>query len=399
MTPDDELLLRILRWDWDPTSWRPATIAHDIDWAVVVQSALHHGVAGLVCRSLIRLPAGAAPKDIVDAAGVYLADADANGTALVAQLFDILDVLAADEIPALPFKGPVLGMLAHASATIRPSRDIDVLVHRADMDRAAAALRRLGYRLGESISPRALAAYYDDNGQVILFAEGRTAVEPHWAFAPRALDVNLDMNSIWDRARPLELAGRVVLSLSPDDTLLTACLHGCKDKWWRLLWVADIAAFIHRRPTVDWTALMERAETAGVRRMLLLGLALVQDLFSTALPVAVSSAIEHDLMCRWLVQQSKNHLFGQVADVGSQNRISRYHLRSRERIGDRVRYVWRTVTTPRVIHYRMVTFPDSLFFGYVAVKLVHDYLLLPLWNLGNGRLWRRTHNSNPDITA
>lgn len=206
MTPDDELLLRILRWDWDPTSWRPATIAHDIDWAVVVQSALHHGVAGLVCRSLIRLPAGAAPKDIVDAAGVYLADADANGTALVAQLFDILDVLAADEIPALPFKGPVLGMLAHASATIRPSRDIDVLVHRADMDRAAAALRRLGYRLGESISPRALAAYYDDNGQVILFAEGRTAVEPHWAFAPRALDVNLDMNSIWDRARPLELA-------------------------------------------------------------------------------------------------------------------------------------------------------------------------------------------------
>jgi hypothetical protein len=61
--------------------------------------------------------------------------------------------------------------------------------------------------------------------------------------------------------------------------------------------------------------------------------------------------------------------------------------------------VWRTVTTPEFRHYRMIELPDALFFGYVAVKVVHDYLLLPLWLLGKGRWWRRTHNSIPDITV
>ena len=150
----------------------------------------------------------------------------------------------------------------------------------------------LGYRPDEDLSPRALAAYYDYNGQTPLSCEERTPVDLHCAFAPKALDVNLDMNGLWNRACPTDVAGRSVLSLSPEDTLLIACLHGCKDKWWRLLWVADVAAFVHRHPKLDWTALMDRAKSAGVRRMLLLGLALARDLFSSSLPVAVSSAIE-----------------------------------------------------------------------------------------------------------
>lgn len=399
MTSADAFLLRLLRSDWDPSPQQRVDIERDNDWTAVVQTALHHGVAGLLCRGLGQLPAGAVPKDIVHAASVHLANADAQGAVLVAQLFDILGVLAADGIPALPFKGPVLGMLAHASATIRPSRDLDVLVQRQDMDRAVAALRRLGYGMGETLSPRVLAAYYDYNGQVILFAEGRTPVEPHWEFSHRALDERLDMSGVWSRASPVGLAGRIVSSLSPEDTLLAACIHGCKGKWCRLLWVADIAALIHRSPALDWNALMERAEKAGVRRIVLLGLALAQDLFSVSLPVAISSAIQRDRTCHWLVQQSKNHLFAPVIDPGSVNRVSRYHLRSRERTGDRVRFIWRTVTTPRLIHYQMIKLPESLFSGYVAVKLVHDYLLLPLWNIGRGRWWRRARNSIPDSTT
>jgi len=399
VTAADDLLLRLIRWDWDPTPWQPATIGRSADWTTIVQTALHHGVAGLLCRSLRRLPPGEVPQDILDAAGAYLANADAQGTALVVQLFDILDVLAADGIPALPFKGPALGVLAHASATIRPSRDIDVLVQKRDMDRAVAALGRLGYRLGESFSPRVMAACYESYGQDILFAPGRTPVEPQLAFFPSGLAVDLDMNGLWGRASPLDLAGRVVLSLSPEDTLLAACLHGSKEKWWRLLWVADIAAFIHRQTALDWTALMERAEASGIRRMFLLGLALAKDLFSSSLPLALSAAIEQDQMCMHLVQQSKRHLFTPGVDLGSVRQVSRYHLQSRERIGDRVRYVWRTVTTPSCNHYRMIRLLDSLFFGYVVVKLVHDYLLLPLWWLAKGRWWRGTRNSIPDVAA
>ena len=47
----------------------------------------------------------------------------------------------------------------------------------------------------------------------------------------------------------------------------------------------------------------------------------------------------------------------------------------------------------------MIELPDSLLFGYVAVKLVHDYLLLPLWRLTKGHWWRRPHNAIPDNTV
>jgi hypothetical protein len=43
----------------------------------------------------------------------------------------------------------------------------------------------------------------------------------------------------------------------------------------------------------------------------------------------------------------------------------------------------------------MVALPDALAFGYVPIKLVHDYLLLPFWRLGRGRLWRRARTPIP----
>jgi hypothetical protein len=60
----------------------------------------------------------------------------------------------------------------------------------------------------------------------------------------------------------------------------------------------------------------------------------------------------------------------------------------REHPRDRLRCLWRTLTTPRFQHYGMIRLPDPLFGGYVVVKLVHDYVLLPLWWLVKGR-WRR----------
>lgn len=396
ITPADALLLRLVKWDWDGSPWPADSIDDATDWTAVVQRALHHGVAELLCRSLRRLQAGEAPENIVAAAAAYLENADARGAERVAQLFSVLDTLNDSNIPAMPFKGPVLGVLAHANAGVRPSRDLDVLVRRADMGPAVSALAALGYRLSDSLSPRITEACFESYGQDILSAEGRYPVEPHWAFAPRALAVDLDLDGLWSRAQPLNLAGRSVLTLSLEDSLLTACLHGGKEKWWRLLWVADVAAFIHRHPALDWTAVMERAQASGMRRLLLLGLAMARDLFSSVMPPYVERAIDEDRRCLELVQMSRRHLFAPDQDVGSVHHLSRYHWRARERLGDRARYVWRILTTPQFIHYHMIKLPEPMVFAYPLVKLVHDYLLLPLWRLGRGRRPRSTPASTTD---
>lgn len=381
----DLRLVELLRSDWEAGATAPAMSAQD--WSDVVRKALHHGVAGLLCRTLVRLPD--VPADIVEAARAYLAHARVDGAARVAQTLDTLDALTADGIPALAFKGVALATLAHADPVVRPSKDIDVLVRREDMAHAVTSLGTLGYRLGETFSARIMDACFTTYGQDILFADGRLPVEPHWTFAPTPFAIDLDLAGIWRRAITIDVADRRVRTLSIEDTLLVACLHGAKEKWWRLLWVADIAALIHRHPALDWDAVAGRASRAGIERILRLGLGLAHSLFATRLPATLVRVVAQDAATQRLVGASRRRLASDANGPEAIFRVTRYHWNARERMRDRVRYAWRTITTPHCAHYRMIALPDALAFGYVPVKVVHDYLLLPVWTWGKGRWWRR----------
>ena len=403
VTTSELRLVQLLRRDWDAHAPMPAMTADE--WEHVVRRALHHGVAGLLCRGLLRNPADI-PDEIRDAAEIYLERATAESESRIEQTLEVLDMLEADAIPALALKGVALSVLAHAAPGLRPGKDIDVLVHRADMGRAVASLAKLGYRLGDALAPRITETCFDAYGQDIVFATGRLPVEPHWTFAPRTLCVDFDLDAVWGSAIAIDLGegpvggpalgARTLRTLSLEDTLLVACLHGAKEKWWRLLWVADVAALVHRHPALAWDAVIERASRAGILRIVHVGLGLARMLFSLPLPAHVSDAIDRDAQCRRLIEESRQRIFADAVGPESPWRISRFHWRARERLRDRLRYVARTLTTPEFKHYRMVALPDGLNFLYVPLKLVHDYVVLPLWRLGKGRLWRRLPAASAD---
>lgn len=96
------------------------------------------------------------------------------------------------------------------------------------------------------------------------------------------------------RARPPPLAGRVLRLPAPEDAVIIAAVHGAKEGWRRLLWVADMTPLIQRHPALDWDAVLRRATSAGVRRMTLLGLALADDLLGAPLPDDLRRAVAAD---------------------------------------------------------------------------------------------------------
>jgi hypothetical protein len=387
VTNADNHLAQLLRCDWDANAPLPALA--DDEWTGAVHKALHHGVAALLCRMVVNADETRVPASIVDAARTYLEVARRHGEVRVRETFEVLDTLRGDGIDALAIKGVALAALAHGDATLRPSGDIDVLVRRSDMDRAVASLSRLGYRQTEILTRRATKACYVTYGQDILFAPGRLPAEPHWTFVPRPFAVAIDLEGIWKRRTSVDVSGRALDTPSIEDALLIACLHGAKERWWRLLWVADVAALVARYPRVGWDSIIERAARVGIARILHLGLGLSQAVFGTRLPEAIARDIARDAVCRRLVAQSTQRLSNDTTRSNTLLCVSRFHLAARERLRDRVRYVARTLLTPQFRHYRIVTLPEALTFGYVPIKLVHDYLLLPVWKLGKGRLWRR----------
>src|SRR5262249_44131756 len=68
------------------------------------------------------------------------------------------------------------------------------------------------------------------------------------------------------------LSGREILTLSAEDTLVALCIHGAKDFWARLIWIADISELIQSHPELEWDRVLRRAETLRAQRMVSLGL-------------------------------------------------------------------------------------------------------------------------------
>jgi hypothetical protein len=139
-------------------------------------------------------------------------------------------------------------------------------------------------------------------------------VEVHWAFAPRYLHVGLDLEALSERLDSIGVAGAVLPRLSAEDTLLTLCVHGCKDLWQRLLMVCDVAEVIGMPRSLDWDRLLDQASVLKCERMLLLGLLLARDLLEAPLPGAVRTRVDGDPVAHSLALKVRERLFSEADD-------------------------------------------------------------------------------------
>jgi hypothetical protein len=144
----------------------------------------------------------------------------------------VVGALEASGVPAVPLKGPLLARALHGDAAMRSSRDIDVLVARHELGRAAAALAPLGWHA----DPAAAAPVLHTR----LVAPGLPDVELHWRlhwyereFAAAALR----------RAVP-SVGG--VRRLRPRDELAALMLFHVRDGLAGLRHAADVAAWWDR---------------------------------------------------------------------------------------------------------------------------------------------------------
>jgi hypothetical protein len=358
-------------------------LAQPLDWTALVRSAMRHGVTAQAFARLNEVAESELPADIAHASRAHIDHLRTRNRELIVELFAILDAFEAASIDVIPLKGPLLAHLVYRDATIRACQDLDFLVRQGDVERAIAVLHELAYRSYSEtpdLTARQEAALNALTGQALLWRPGaRAAIEPHWALVPSNLRPAIDHEGMWQRSRLITFGGREIRGFAPEDLVLVIAIHGGKDEWSKLQIVSDLARAIVSFGALDWPLVLARAERERCLRMLLTGMRLVERLMGLTLPSALAVACADDRGVDALAEAAANQIYTGGPTTNSIFEVSAFRFRLHDRWWDRIRYVGATMLSPREHHFGLVNVPDRLFFLYYPIKVVHDYILLPIW--------------------
>lgn len=360
------------------------TLLHtQIDWGRVLEWAMRHHLAPLLFKTLSEHALDELPTTAFGALKLEFEKNRKQALFQVAELIRLVDALRTEGITAIPFKGPALAHYLYSSAAHRVAGDLDFLLRAGDLDRALGVLARCGYTIGSTFSVNQERIFRQIAGQYqIVRADGRVIIEPHWEIGHRVFSFDIEYEGLWSRAVSFDVDGYSVQFLSPHDQIILLCTHGCKEHWIRLKWVSDVAEFLARNPELNWDLTLTRASEWGCRRMLLLGVSLAKELLGASPPPILLEEVAADRVVPDLLRSAIRGIIDLERGTPDIWKINAFRRRMRERPLDQLRYVLRTVFTPKPHHLHMISLPRHLSFGYYAVRCVHDYVGLPVWRMG-----------------
>lgn len=163
------------------------------------------------------------------------------------------DAFQKEEVGLMPIKGTALMWDLDAKySTIRPMGDIDALIRGTDYSKAAEVLQQVGYKknLGGLTEN-----YWLNNQCHVSFLKQNEAIRLDLHFR---LDFRRDNKDVlplvWERNRRVDVDGRSIQLLSPEDTLFSLALHQRRfGKMFCLKYVLDTALLLRKSgEEFDW---------------------------------------------------------------------------------------------------------------------------------------------------
>jgi len=373
--PEIELLLRSARTtalaDAANRARLRALTAGPVDWPEVLALAQAQGVLPLVWATLQAAGPDAVPPDVRQRAEAEAQTNLRRNLFLTRAFVNLLTGLVARGLAALPYKGPVLATQVYGRPSLRQFADLDILVHRRDVQAARAHLQAAGYRQtwpAPDLSP-AQEQLHLDTKYNFTFTQQATgvALELHWTLTPNYIGFPTDPEELWTATDTMTLGGLTVQTFSTTWLLLILCMHGANHCWLKLSQVCDVAEMVRATPALDWEAVEALARAQGCARILHLGLGLAQTLLEAKLPVDVGASVAADRPAARMAAEVVERICTQPYHWLGPFEEPRFHLRMRERWRDKARYVL-AMARPTVRDLRAVRLPPALGFLYYLIR-------------------------------
>ncbi len=252
------------------------------EWAQVEQAARQQGLTLLLYSRLERVNKFV-PDTLIEKLHTETLQATARNIFMLHHAGIMLKGLRERGLDMIALKGLYLAEAVYPAIGLRTFDDLDLLLHRPDLPAALEVMQRLGYELSSWYDPA------DPNRDLKhlppLMKDGAPIVELHWTILEEEEPFAIDVDGLWTRSQPAEIAGVNVLGLSVEDMLLHLSLHltyqhrlapGARNLY-------DIDGVI-RRGGIDWQRLAISAREWGAQRVVWLTFRLLEEIAGTPLP-------------------------------------------------------------------------------------------------------------------
>jgi Uncharacterised nucleotidyltransferase len=368
--PEKELLARCARTRVDPASTKKiaALLNGNLDWDCVFDQAAENSVTPLLGRQMQALPTGGVPAPVLDRLKEVCRANTIRCLFLTAELIRIFDLFHSRGIQAIAYKGPALAMQAYGDMTLRQFEDIDIIVRQSDLPKANEVMLGLGYRprfdwiVSSGVPSSIIPGEYNYRDE-----KRRIMVELHTELTLRHFPKVPDLEDFSNRLTFVKLNDREIPTFSVEDTLIVLSLHGTKDFWERLSWIADLSELIQRYPNLDWSVTIDRAKVLRAERMLHVALLLATNLTETPFAEEIQRRLRSDRTANDLASEVWTGLMRR--NYGSLNAKGRFNFRRRMLPGtDGWRYAVRLSVVPAEEDYEMIRLPGILSPLYIALR-------------------------------
>jgi SAM-dependent methyltransferase len=341
-----------------------------LDWNFLLLAASRNHVLGLVSHNLQAVCVEAIPAPTLE----FLRDcsrktADRNHY-LAAELNRVCALFRAHQVSAMPFGGPLLAALSYPDASLRETNNIEFLVAPENVLQARDLLVAGGYRreytwdaareAAELRFRRVLALDRADDGVHI------------W------LSCDLEPGSY---ARPLPFAsfahstvtldGESITTLNAEDALLQACVRAAAEALSpHLSLISDAARLAATLDADAWQRVLDRAGLLGVKRKVLVILALASVLLGAKLPEVIESSMRSDPAVSGLCEHAIRCLFSDTDYVPEMRKRVALQLAARDRFIDKARFLIRFAAAPTRDDWAMMPLPASLYYALRPFRML-----------------------------
>ena len=224
------------------------------------------------------------------------------GDQFLRRIKPVLSALTEAKIPVIVLKGwALIQTIYGGDFGQRIYCDIDILVHPKDADSSEKILRKLGWQAEEEQRPGFARRYY--NAQAYSFLEqpgiwGRVySIGFHWGLFhhPAYNPEQIDLETLFECALPMEIAGVRVLEMSLEDHIVYNCAHILLQHRSEemLLNYYEIAAVIkNANSSLNWQKVQEHAKRWKLVLPLKTVVKKIEKFWPGTVPASVLTSIE-----------------------------------------------------------------------------------------------------------